>query len=105
ERNPNPRRNCVSARLELPTSDWQRVSPKYIVVDLIGNLILGVVLVAASSIPAFASGNEFLWAIPASLAIVFIIVIALTPRRVRSIGYQLREDDLLFRRGLMFQRF
>ena len=29
----------------------------------------------------------------------------LTPRRVRAIGYQLRDDDLLFRRGIMFQRF
>jgi membrane protein YdbS with pleckstrin-like domain len=26
------------------------------------------------------------------------------PRRVRSIGYQLRDDDLLFRRGIMFHR-
>ena len=24
---------------------------------------------------------------------------------MRAIGYQLREDDLLFRRGIMFQRF
>jgi membrane protein YdbS with pleckstrin-like domain len=24
---------------------------------------------------------------------------------VRAIGYQLRDDDLLFRRGLLFQRF
>ena len=24
---------------------------------------------------------------------------------MRSIGYRLRDDDLLFRRGLMFQRF
>ena len=31
--------------------------------------------------------------------------IVLEPRRVRSIGYQLRDDDLLFRRGIMFQRF
>ena len=30
---------------------------------------------------------------------------AFTPRRVRAIGYQLRDDDLLFRRGIMFQRF
>jgi membrane protein YdbS with pleckstrin-like domain len=35
---------------------------------------------------------------------IAIIVAALTPRRVRSIGYQLRADDLLFRRGLMWQR-
>ncbi len=32
-------------------------------------------------------------------------MLALTPRRVRAIGYLLRDDDLLFRRGIMFQRF
>ena len=37
--------------------------------------------------------------------VVFALTLAFTPRRVRSIGYQLREDDLLFRRGIMFQRF
>ncbi|MDF2581292.1 MAG: hypothetical protein K0S49_2871, partial [Microbacterium sp.] len=26
------------------------------------------------------------------------------PRQVRSIGYQLREDDLVFRRGILWQR-
>jgi len=95
----------VSERIELPATDWQRVSPKYIVVDVVGTLIFGIVAVAGASIPAFVSGNVYLWAIPASLAIIFIITLALTPRRVRAMGYQLRSDDLLFRKGLMFQRF
>ena len=92
-------------RLELADSDWRRVSRKYIVVDLVGTLIAGVVTVAATSIPAWVTQLVWLWAIPGSLAIIFIITLCLTPRRVRSIGYQLRSDDLLFRRGLMFQRF
>ena len=92
-------------RLELADTDWHRVSRKYIVVDLVGALIAGVVTVAATSIPAWVTHLVWLWAIPGSLAIIFIITLCLTPRRVRSIGYQLRSDDLLFRRGLMFQRF
>jgi len=95
----------VSERIELPATDWQRVSPKYIVVDVLGTLIFGLVAVAAASIPAWVSGNAFLWTIPASLAVIFIITLALTPRRVRAMGYQIRSDDLLFRKGLMFQRF
>jgi len=91
-------------RLELPVTDWKRVSPRYVVVDLVGNLIFGVIAVAATSIPAFLTHNIFWWALPTSLAVVFIIVLALTPRRVRAIGYLLRDDDLVFRRGLMFQR-
>jgi membrane protein YdbS with pleckstrin-like domain len=95
----------VSERIELPAVHWQRVSPRYIVVDLVGTLITAVVFVTAASIPAFLSGNVFLWTIPASLAIIFLITLILIPRRVRAIGYQLRSDDLLFRKGLLSQRF
>ena len=95
----------MSDRLELPVTEWRRVSPKYIVVDLVGTLIFGIVGVAATSMPAIFTHNVYWWALPASLAIIFIVTLALTPRRVRAMGYQLRDDDLVFRKGLMFQRF
>jgi uncharacterized protein len=95
----------MTRMLEIPGTEWRRVSPRYIVVDLVGTLFFAIVAVGAASIPAILSGNPYLWAIPASLAVIFIITLALTPRRVRAIGYQLRDDDLLFRRGLLFQRF
>lgn len=84
--------------------EWQRVSPKYVVVDLVGTLIFGVIVVVATSIPAFLSGVPFLWAIPVVIAVAFIVSLALTPRRVRALGYRLRDDDLVFRKGLMFRR-
>ena len=95
----------MTNRLELTATDWRRVSPKYVVVDVLATLIGGLIAVAATSLPALLSGVTWLWVLPASLAIIFVITLVLTPRRVRSIGYQLRQDDLLFRRGLMFQRF
>ncbi len=94
----------MSTILELPQADWRRVSPKYIVVDLVGTLVFGVVAVVVASIPAWLTQLVWLWAIPGSLGIIFLITLVLVPRRVRSIGYQLRDDDLVFRRGLMFQR-
>lgn len=82
------------------------MSPKYVVVDLIGNLVTGVIATFAASLPAWALGwGPWWWIATAGVAIVSIVLVALTPRRVRSIGYLLREDDLLFRRGIMFQRF
>jgi membrane protein YdbS with pleckstrin-like domain len=95
----------MTEKLEPVTTPWQRVSPKYVIVDFVGNLVFAVIVLAATSIPALLSHNGYLFALPAALAVVFIIALALVPRRVRSIGYQLRDDDLLFRRGLMFQRF
>ena len=47
--------------------------------------------------------------VPAVIAAGFLVGLSVyagfTPRRVRSIGYQLRDDDLVFRRGILFQRF
>ncbi len=92
-------------RLEPAGIEWRRVSPKYVWVDLVGVLIFGVVMVGATSVPGFVTGISLLFAIPAAFALIFLVTLVLTPRRVRAIGYQLRADDLLFRRGLMFQRF
>jgi hypothetical protein len=95
----------VTNRLELPQTEWRRVSPKYVIVDVLAGLVVAVIVTAVSCLPVLISGASILWIIPAVVAFIMLIVVAFVPRRVRSIGYQLREDDLLFRRGLLFQRF
>ena len=84
--------------------DWQRVSPKYVVVDLIAYLVSGVVMTAISFVPAVIFGWAWAWVLPVVVGVSSIVTVALTPRRVRSIGYALREDDLVFRRGIMWSR-
>lgn len=93
------------SKLEPVTTEWRRVSPKYVIVDFVGTLVFGLIVVAATAIPAVLSHNLYLFALPGAFALIFLVALILVPRRVRSIGYQLRSDDLLFRRGLMFQRF
>ena len=83
---------------------WQRVSPRYIVVDVISYVISGLVMTAISLVPLLAFEWSLGWIPPIVVGAISVLMIALTPRRVRSIGYQLRPDDLLFRRGLMWQR-
>ena len=94
----------MSQRLDLPDAEWRGVSRKYSVVEVGGLIIFGVIATIATSIPTLITSIQWLAAIPISLAVIFLINIALTPRRVRAIGYMLREDDLVFRRGLMFRR-
>lgn len=91
-------------RLELPGVTWRRVSPRLIWVELVGGAGFLVVVLAAGVV-MFLVQVWIAVAVIAAIAIVAIVNLALTPRRVRSIGYQLREDDLLFRRGIMWQRF
>ena len=83
---------------------WHRVSPKYIVVDMIGTLTFGAVTTAVSFVPFWLGWSEG-WILGTAVAALFVLTLALTPRRVRAIGYLLRDDDLLFRRGVLFQRF
>jgi membrane protein YdbS with pleckstrin-like domain len=84
-------------------SAWQRVSPKYLVVDVLSYAIFGLIVTGLSAIP-FLGGWEDGWFVPVVVGVFWLIIVALTPRRVRSIGYQLRADDLLFRRGIMWHR-
>ena len=95
----------MTNRLDLPEITWHRVSPRYIVVDVVSGLVFALVVVGAGSAVAYFTGWAWLWFVVAAIAVAFIIALALTPRRVRSIGYQLRDDDVLFRRGILYQRF
>ena len=95
----------VAQRLNIPGIEWRRVSPKYVYVDVVSTVIVALVLLVATSFPAFVSHVVWLWALPAVVLVIMILVVAFVPRRVRAIGFQLRDDDLLFRRGLLFQRF
>ncbi|WP_245982374.1 PH domain-containing protein [Mycetocola tolaasinivorans] len=91
--------------LDYPLGQWQRISPKYAVIEQIGN---GVTMLIVAVIAALVWWlNETPWPLIAGGAVLIILIITaiLIPRRARSIGYLLREDDLLFRRGIMWQRF
>ena len=95
----------MTERLELPVAEWHRVSPKYVVVDVVGYIVFAAMILVPASIASFWIGFWWMWAITAALGVVFLVTIIFTPRRVKSIGYALRDDDLLFRRGILFQRF
>lgn len=86
---------------------WQRVSPKYAFVDFLLNLIFGLIVAAVAAFVLFSSVAEdvwFAWAAPAAVAVLVLINAIFAFRRVRAIGYVLRDDDLVFRRGIMFER-
>ncbi len=87
--------------------NWQRVSPKYAMADLAINLATSLVpLVVLVILLVVRSGDVSPWLSIGlgALVVVFIVNSLLAFRRVKAIGYMLREDDLLFRRGIMFER-
>ncbi|MFT3798040.1 PH domain-containing protein [Microbacterium sp.] len=83
---------------------WQQISRKYVTVQLISHGALLLVVIAAALILWLVLHQTWVW-IPAAVAIVAIgWTLAILPRQARSIGYQLRTDDLVFRRGILWQR-
>lgn len=86
---------------------WQRVSPSYAWADLAINLLIVVGVAAVFAvIRLFADEPAPLpvWIGVGVIVAALLLNAVLAFRRVRAIGYVLREDDLLFRRGILFER-
>ncbi len=87
--------------------DWKRVSPSYAWADLVGNLLFGVALAAVFAVIFVSTDGSAPLVVTVGLPVItvlFLINAIFAFRRVRAIGYVLRKDDLLFRRGIMFER-
>lgn len=93
----------MTTHLDPPNIEWQRVSRKLIVAELLGDvLFLGAAIVV--SIVFTTLGHA--WA-PYTLGTAIVLLagsLIFTSRRVRAYGYQLRADDIVFRKGIMFLR-
>ena len=91
--------------------DWRRLSPRYLTLRLVSGAIGTFVWTAVACLPLGARSIGFipfpLWftlALPAAVAALNLTLLALTPRRVRAMGYAERADDLLVRSGLLVRR-
>ncbi|MFB8891923.1 PH domain-containing protein [Microbacterium plantarum] len=93
-----------AGRLALEQGVWHQISRKYLIVQLISNGFWLAAAVVAMLVLLLVFDQP--WAlIPGIILIVLTVAgMAILPRQVRSIGYQLREDDLVFRRGILWQR-
>lgn len=93
----------MAERLELHDASWQRVSMRLIVSEYVGTVVSSAIAVVAIFFFSKLVWGLVIWVL-VPVAIIVIIALILIPRRVRAIGYQLRDDDLLFRRGILYLR-
>ena len=101
-----------SEAIDPPAVEWKHVSPKYLRVRLLGWALETVITVALTGIPlvllltgVWPGYPEWLaWGLPAFFAATLLWRGLLLPRQVRAIGYAERNEDLLLRRGIFFQR-
>jgi membrane protein YdbS with pleckstrin-like domain len=85
--------------------EWRRVSSRTITIELIGDAILVAAVAGIACFLWFLIDHPWPLVVGGAIVLVTLVTAAFVPRRIRSIGYRLRHDDLLFRRGIMWQRF
>lgn len=95
-RNPN--------RLVVEPDQWHQISRKYLIVQLISSLVV-LALVVGVVLVLVLVAQQFWALIPGGVVTVILLwMLVILPRQVRAYGYQLRPDDLVFRKGILWQR-
>lgn len=92
-------------RLTLEAGVWHQISPKYVWVQFISTGSFLLIVVAVMLVLALVLHQAWAWIPGGILTVILLWTLAILPRQARSIGYQLRADDLVFRRGILWQRF
>jgi membrane protein YdbS with pleckstrin-like domain len=98
--------------IDPPGITWLRVSPKYVTVRVVGWAVGNLIVVGLLTVPlVMVLTGAWQWpplwlavAVPAVMLLLALWRLLLIPRQVRSIGYAERDDDLLIRRGIFYQR-
>ncbi|MDQ0925325.1 membrane protein YdbS with pleckstrin-like domain [Pseudarthrobacter sp. W1I19] len=98
--------------IDPPGIIWQRVSPKYVTVRLVEWALANLITVLLLSLPLlFVLLKVWKWpplwlaiTVPTVALVLALWRLVLIPRQVRAIGYAERDDDLLIRTGIFFQR-
>ncbi|WP_194762709.1 PH domain-containing protein [Microbacterium sp. UFMG61] len=92
-----------TARLELDGA-WHQISPRYVVSQIVQKVIFVAFVVVVAAVLALALGQTWAW-IPAGVIVVItLITLVILPRQAKAIGYMLRSDDIVFRKGILWQR-
>lgn len=85
---------------------WHQISPKYVVAEVLLRVILLVIIAVGAYAATTLLAQPWPWAWTAAgvIAVAILIELVILPRQARAIGYMLRADDIVFRRGILWQR-
>lgn len=83
---------------------WHQISRKYVQAQFISTGSFLLLVVAATLVLALVMHQAWAWIPGGILTVILVWTLVILPRQARSIGYLLRDDDLVFRRGILWQR-
>ena len=83
---------------------WHQISPRYVVSQFVQNTIIIVLVAVAAVIAATVLDQQWVWIPAGAFIAIDVITLIILPRQARALGYMLRVDDVVFRRGILWQR-
>jgi membrane protein YdbS with pleckstrin-like domain len=83
---------------------WHQISPRYVVSQFVQNTIIIVLVAVAAVIAATVLDQQWVWIPAGAFIAIDVITLIILPRQARALGYMLRADDVVFRRGILWQR-
>lgn len=84
---------------------WHQISPRYVASQLLQNAILLVVVWAVAIVVwALTDAQVWPWLVAGGITLITALPLAILPRQARALGYMLRPDDIVFRKGILWQR-
>lgn len=93
-----------AGRLPLGDRTWHQLARQYVWVQLISTGVLALIVLAAVLLVTLL-WHQWWALIPGGIFLgILVWTMIITPRQARAYGYQLRRDDLVFRRGILWQR-
>lgn len=91
------------ARLELD-GVWHQISPRYVVSQIVQNVIFIAIVAVVAAVLALALHQTWAWIPAGVIVLIALITLIILPRQAKAIGYMLRDDDIVFRKGILWQR-
>ncbi|WP_424936126.1 MULTISPECIES: PH domain-containing protein [Bacteria] len=83
---------------------WHQISPKYVVSQVLQNVLFLVALAIVVPVLVYVLRQQWAWIPGGVLALFTVVTLVILPRQARAIGYMLRADDIVFRKGILWQR-
>ncbi|UJP11723.1 PH domain-containing protein [Microbacterium sp. KUDC0406] len=83
---------------------WHQISQRYVASQMVQNTLFIVLVAAAAAVLSFGFEQTWAWIPAGVLILVTLVTMVILPRQAKAIGYMLRSDDIVFRRGILWQR-
>lgn len=91
-------------RLPLGDGTWHQLARAYVWVQQISAVLVLAIALAVGVVVQLWWQLPWVWIPVGLIALGSLWTLVITPRQARSFGYQLRRDDIVFRRGILWQR-